>query len=399
VAGRVRGLFFSDIEGSTALLQRIGRRYTDLLVRHQEVVRAAIAAHDGVEDGTEGDSFFVTFDTPTDAVLSAVQVQLDLAREAWPGGDGIRVRIGVHVGEVRDTPAGLVGLAIHHAARIGASAHGGQVVVSDAAATMCHLDDGTQLRDLGVYDLRDAGPIRLFQAVNPELDEEFPPLRTRRTGGMHLPAPLTTLVGRKLEIDDVDELLRNHRLVTLTGPGGTGKTRLALQVAARSGDRFEDGVWFVDLAPLRDDDHVLATIVGTIGAGTGIDALADLSLLLVLDNCEQVIAGAATAAHSILETADGVDILATSREALTVSGEAVYRVPALTVPVGFDPAAVLASEAGQLYVDRARSTCSFSMPLGHHARHARRGRRRGRVVPRGGHPLDLQRSGHRTPLP
>ena len=299
------------------------------------------------------------FDSPRAAVLAANDIQVRHQRESWPPQSRVRARIGVHVGEIAETSAGLVGLAIHHGARIAASAHGGQIVVSDMVRALCEpLGGGIESRELGVHRLHDVGSVPLFQVTHPDLDDGFPPLRARGGGVKRLPAPMTPLIGRAIEADEVAGLLREFRLVTLTGPGGSGKTRLALHVASMTGERFEDGVWFVDLATVTDDDLVLSTVRDSLGMPATADPLelfAGRSMLIVLDNCEQVIAGSASAARRLLEADNELSVLATSRQPLAVAGEAVYRVPTLSVPADdADMDAIMTSEAGQLFLDRAR---------------------------------------------
>jgi class 3 adenylate cyclase len=296
VAGlSVRALLFTDIEGSTGLVRRLGESYEGVLERHHAIIHAAVAGRSGVEQRSEGDSLFVTFPSASAGLEGAVDAQLRIEREPWPPGGRVRVRMGLHVGEVADTRAGLVGLAIHQAARIMSAAHGGQIVVSgDIMRHAGSLPKLVTMRSLGPHDLRDVGTVPLFQVQHPELEAEFAELRTRRAAAHNLPASLTSMVGRSAEAAEVALLLGEHRLVTLLGEGGCGKTRLALRVAAESLGRFVDGVWFVDLAALAPGADVTSRVAQTLGLHGGLDelvpALEQREVLLLLDSCD---AGAA----------------------------------------------------------------------------------------------------------
>jgi class 3 adenylate cyclase len=244
---------FTDIEGSTRLLQELGGDgYADALAEHQGLLRKAFERNAGVEVGTQGDSFFVVFQRPSDAVAAAEEAQRSL--ESGP----IRVRIGIHTGEPLLTESGYVGLDVHRAARIAAAGHGGQILISEASRDL--LDSAFALRDLGEHRLKDlTAPERIYQLGS----GEFRPLKSLNQ--TNLPAQPTALIGRERELADVLELIRARSLVTLTGPGGSGKTRLALQAGAELVDEFQDGVWFVSLAALRDERAVLPTIAQTLG--------------------------------------------------------------------------------------------------------------------------------------
>ena len=275
VAGlSVRALLFTDIEGSTSLVRRLGERYEGVLDRHHEIIRRSAAGWSGSEQSREGDSLFITFPSATAALEGAVDAQRRIEREPWAPDGRVRVRMGVHIGEVAESRAGLVGLAIHEAARIADAAHGGQVIVSgDVLREASRLPTDATTRSLGTHDLRGIGEVSLYQVEHPELQYEFPQLRTRRAMVHNLPAPLTSLVGRAAEADTVTTLLADHRLVTLLGEGGCGKTRLALRVAASGLDRFVDGVWFVDLAPLSRDSDVTSRVADVLGVQGGQDEL------------------------------------------------------------------------------------------------------------------------------
>ena len=335
---------FSDIEGSTRLLDELGSEaYTQVLERQAAILRAAFEAHGGREESTEGDSFFVLFDSAREALLAAVEGQRALAAEPWPAGVEVNVRMGLHAGEASGSAAGLVGLDINRAARIAAAAHGGQIVVSEAVNTLVTptLDPGVSLRGLGRHrlkDLREAQP--LCQVVADGLRMEFPPLRSIDARPNNLPTQLTSFVGRDRELDAAGRLLEANRLVTLTGPGGTGKTRLSLQVAANAAERYPDGVFFVPLETVREPSLVLTRIASAIGlAETGSrsadlilrDWLAGKQVLVVLDNFEQVL-GAGPALAELLRDAPTLSALVTSRAALRVSGEQEFPVPGLPTP-------------------------------------------------------------------
>jgi len=375
---------FSDIEGSTRLLDELGpAAYKAVLERHAAIMRAAIAAHDGREENTEGDSFFVIFGSARSAVLAAVEAQRNLAAEPWPDGVEIRVRMGLHAGEATTSAAGLVGIDINRAARIAASAHGGQIVVSEAVRNLVaqDLDASITIRGLGRHRLKDLRePQPLCQIVADGLRLEFPPLRSLDARPNNLPTQLTSFVGRERELDEAGRLLAEHRLVTLTGPGGTGKTRLSLQIAANAADAFADGVFFVPLETVREPDVVPARIAAAIGVAetaqrTAQEALQDWlagkAVLFVLDNFEQVL-GAAPIIADLLRAAPGLKALVTSRASLQVSGEQEYPVPGLPTPpdvasmttferasrreadaAPVDLAAVTTFEAVRLFVARA----------------------------------------------
>jgi predicted ATPase/class 3 adenylate cyclase len=318
---------FTDIEGSTRLLQELGDEYADVLADHRRTLREEFARHGGVEMGTEGDSFFVAFAKASDALAAAAA-----AREAL--GDGpIRVRVGLHTGEPTVTEEGYGGIDVHRAARIAAAGHGGQILVSQATRDLAGAD---RLRDLGVHRLKDlAAPERLYQLG----EDEFPPLKS--VDQTNLPVQPTPFVGRERELSEVLALLEAHRIVTLTGPGGSGKTRLALQAAAESVEQYGDGVWFVSLAALRDPQLIEATIAGVVGGPDDLHQfLAGKRTLLVLDNLEQLLPDAA----AIVARLDA-RILATSRSRLNIAAEQEFPVPMLPID---DAAALFTQRARQL---------------------------------------------------
>ena len=323
---------FTDVEGSTQLLHELGaERYADALADHRRLLREAFAAQGGVEVDTQGDAFFVAFPTAPGALAAA-----SAATEQLAGGP-VRVRMGVHTGTPHVTDEGYVGVDVHRAARIAAIGHGGQVLVS--AATRALVDG--ELTDLGDHRLKDlSAPERLYQLG----ESEFPPLKSLyRT---NLPVPGTPFLGRERELAEVLELLGREdlRLLTLTGPGGTGKTRLALQAAGAAADDYQDGVFWVPLAPLREPELVLETTARTLGADQDLAAhISDKSFLVLMDNFEHVVEAAAGVAE-LLGACPTLRVIVTSREPLHVSGEQEYRVP----PFAHE-------EAVRFFIGRARA--------------------------------------------
>jgi len=355
-------LLFSDIEGSTRLLQELGDAYGEVLSDHYRLLREAWLVHGGVEVDTEGDAFFVAFAAPGQAVRAAAAAQRALAAHQWRDGLEVRVRMGVHTGSPRVRGTDYWGIDVHYAARLCAAAHGGQVLVSESTAALVDLE----LEDLGKHAVKDfPSARRIFHLPVDGLGSDcFPPPRTLRTGRTNLPDQPSSFIGRERELAELRRLLAGARVVTLTGPGGVGKTRLALRLGAELLDGSSDGVWFVDLAPVLDSRLVAPTVAGVLGvpelAGqsvreTLIEGLAERELLVLLDNCEHVVETAAALAAAIMARCPGVSILATSREPLRIDGEQVYRVPSLSTPAeGIEELGLVArSEAVQLLVERA----------------------------------------------
>ena len=334
---------FTDIEGSTKLLQQTGTGYPAMLERHSGILRECFARHDGRVVSTEGDSFFVVFRSAASAVRSAVEAQRLLASTAFGDAVEVRVRMGLHTGEGVLGGDNYAGIDVNKAARVAASAHGGQVVMTSATAGLIDtaLREGVTLRDLGQHRLKDlTGPQQIFQLVVPGLRSSFPPLRSTGSRPNNLPVQLTSFVGRRPLIQRVLELLRQHRLVTLTGPGGTGKTRLSLEVAAEALSELPNGVFFVPLAPITNPALVYPTIAKSLGlqekGNTTIaelleEYLQDKQLLLVLDNFEQLFEAAGQVSH-LLQTAPGCKALISSRAVLHISGEVDFPVPPLDLP-------------------------------------------------------------------
>ena len=338
-------LLFTDIEGSTRLLQQLGERYTDILADCRHLLRNAFQQWNGHEVDTQGDAFFVAFARATDAVAAAVESQRALASHPWTDGVTVRVRMGLHTGEPHLASEGYVGLDVHRAARIMSAGHGGQVLLSQTTRELVvqALPDGVTLFDLGAHRLKDLQqPCQLFQLAITGLLTDFPPLKTLDSYPNNLPLQPTPFIGREKEVVALQrKLLRQDvRLVTLTGPGGVGKTRLALQAAAEVSEHFVDGTWFVSLAPISDPDLVIPTIaqmldVRETGERSLLDqlkaSLREKQVLLLLDNFEQV-ASAATQIADLLGTCPHLNVLVTSREALHVRAEQEFPVPALALP-------------------------------------------------------------------
>ena len=359
-------LVFSDIEGSTRVLQRSGDSYADLLSTHRDLIREAFARHHAFEVDMQGDAFFVTFASASDAAAAAADAQRALAAHDWPDDNEIRVRMGLHTGEPRLIGDRYVGIDVHHGARVMAAGHGGQVLVSESTRVL--LDDRVRLRDLGEHRLKDlTGPQHLYQLEIEGMPTEFPPLNTLDSRPTNLPALPSAFIGRARELAEVDELLSREdlRLLTLTGTGGAGKTRLALQVAAEAIERFPNGVFFVSLSPVRDWELVVPTISQALGlreypGETMLETLTNYvlekELLLLLDNLEHVLA-AAPAISGLLVSAPGLRVLATSRTPLRLSGERTYAVPPLGLPNG-NGAALEESEAVRLFIERAHAAAA-----------------------------------------
>jgi predicted ATPase/class 3 adenylate cyclase/Flp pilus assembly protein TadD len=364
---------FTDIEGSTRLLQQLGDRYADVLAEHRRLLRATVKERAGQEVETQGDAFFFAFSRARDAVMACVAAQKAVIAHPWPEGGTVRIRMGLHTGEPLSVGTGYVGMDVHRAARICAAGHGGQILVSRAVGDLVAADlpAGVSLRDLGEHRLKDLkSPEHLLQVVHPDLLTDFPPLKSLDARPNNLPIQLTSFIGREHEIMEVKKLLSTARLLTLSGAGGVGKTRVAIQVAAELLETFEDGVWMVELVGLSDPALVPHTVASALRVReqsgrppltTLADFLQPKHVLLVLDNCEHLVTACGQLAEALLRVCPTLRILATSREALSIPGEAIWRVPSLSLPDPRgpqSPEALTRYEAVRLFVERA----VFSQP-------------------------------------
>src|SRR5215204_2839317 len=302
---------FTDIEGSTRLVTEMGAHYADVLGEHRRVLREAFARYGGVEVDTQGDSFFVAFARSADAIAAATEAHSALSTSP------VRVRMGIHTGEPIVTDEGYVGIDVHRAARVCAAGHGGQILLTQTTRDLLH---GLEIRDLGEHRLKDLSePQHLYQVGS----DEFPPLRT--LDATNLPVVASSLLDPEGEISELVGLLSDgNRLVTVTGPGGTGKTRLALQVAAELVGSVPDGVFWVPLAELSEPELVVPTVAQALGGHDELTAAArDREALLLLDNAEHLL-DAATSIADVLAAAPRLRFLVTSRAPLHLSGELEY---------------------------------------------------------------------------
>jgi len=360
----------TDIEGSTRLFRELGDAYPSLLANHYKLLRAAVGDHGGAEVGTEGDSLLVAFPDAAEAVAACLEGQLALSAHRWPSGAHIQVRMGVHTGEATPVDGNYVALPLHQVARIAAGAHGGQILVSEATATAVEgrLPEGARLAALGSFQLRGfPAPEPLYQLRHPDLRDDFPPLRAIGVLAHNLPFRRASFVGRAHDRATIAGMLGSTGLVTVVGPGGVGKTRLALQVAFDVLDEFDDGVWLVELAPLADPVTVPRAVASAMGIAEApgqsteevlASALSSKAALLILDNCEHLLDAVAGLAQMLSERCPNLVILSTSREPLDIDGEVVWRVePLLTLDpdqtVGL--AELKGSDAVQLFTERAAS--------------------------------------------
>jgi predicted ATPase/class 3 adenylate cyclase len=364
-------VLFTDIEGSTTLWEEQPEAMHLALTRHDAILRASIEEPGGVVFRTLGDSFCATFESPDAALAAVVLAQQRLAAEPWPAEAVIRVRMGLHTGPCIERDGDYFGPVVNRTARLEGAAHGGQSVLSEATAEL--LTPGrlaqVELRDLGLHRLKDLGRAEhVFQVTAPGLPTDFPPLRSLENPDLpnNLPEQVTTFIGRETELTEIRALIEQARLVTLVGSGGSGKTRLALQVAAELLDGTGAGVWLVELAAVTDADRVMASLLSALGLRekpgrplfeTLVEAIGSRRILVVLDNCEHVIGEVASIADRLLRACPQLHLLATSRETLAIGAEWTYRVPSLALPPTgdpFDAAHALSFDAVQLFIDRAR---------------------------------------------
>jgi predicted ATPase/class 3 adenylate cyclase len=363
-------LVFTDMEGSTALLQALGDRYRELLADHHRLIREAFARQGAEERGSAGDGLYFAFPAARAAVQAAIDAQLAMAAHSWPDGIPVRDRMGLHTGEPWNVSEGYVGLDVHRAARICAAGHGGQILISQTTHDLIADDVRPPLGflDLGSHSLRSIdAPQRLYQVVAPGLERDFPPPRTSDAGRNNLKLEVTSFIGREREIEEASQMLEHSALLTLTGPGGVGKTRVGLRLARVLLDRFEDGTWIVECGALTDPAFVLPSVVSAIGlneaAGRSllaalVDHLRAKRLLLVLDDSDPVLSGCAELAEALVRSCPSVRILVTSREALGVNGEAILPIASLTTPEAGPAMRARDIEevpAVRLFVDRARA--------------------------------------------
>jgi predicted ATPase len=350
---------FTDIEGSTKLVHELGNQYPEVLNLHHRLLRAAFVSHAGVEVVTTGDGFFVAFAEARAALDAAVEAQRALAVQEWPQGATVAVRIGLHTGAPTVVDGDYVGLDVHRAARIAGAAHGGQVVVSETTYEL--LDGFAATKDLGIHRLKGlAKPEHILQVVAPGLRGDFPPLKSLNPP-TNIPRRIDSIVGRTAEVDELRLLLvgSDDRLITIHGPGGAGKTRLAVHVAVGLLDHFVDGVFFVNLTPVTAGgvELAIADALGfgleTDGADIGLShAIGDKQMLLVLDNFEQAIA-AADRVRDLVQSCINLRLLVTSQVVLRVRGEREYPLAPLGLPSDSSVEAVLRSDAAQLFARRA----------------------------------------------
>ena len=338
---------FTDVEGSTGLWETDPDGMEAALAEHDERLRAAIGEHNGYVFTTAGDSFAVAFASPAEALAAALNSQLRLAEPCAE--ITLRVRIGLHTGAASTRDGDYFGAVVNRSARLMSAAHGGQILLSEATEEAVRVDpgDGIELVDVGEHRLKDLlRPMRIFQVRHAHLRDEFPPLRTLEGPGVNLPIQLTSFVGREDELLEVRDLLSEHRLVTLTGSGGAGKTRLAYQVAADSLESFPDGVRVVELATVSGPDLIHDAVAAVVGAHavpdtpaleTIADRIGGQRLLLVLDNSEESVGAVGTMVEELLKACPHLKVLATSRERLGRAGEVAYRVPSLAMPVARGP--------------------------------------------------------------
>lgn len=364
-------LLFTDIEGSTKLWETHSEAMKRALTRHDSLLREAIAAHDGYVFKTIGDAFCAAFATAPEALAAALTAQLALVQEAWPEPIPLRVRMALHTGAVENRDNDYFGPPLNRVARLLSTGHGGQTLLTQATQELLRdsLPPTATLRDLGMHQLKDlARPEQIYQLQHPGLPESFPALKSLSNHPNNLPQQVTSFIGREKELAEVQERLAQTRLLTLTGAGGSGKSRLSLQAAADLLERFPDGVFLVELAPLADPDLVVQTTASVLNFKDGgkqpiltslTEALRAKSLLLLLDNCEHVLDASAKLADALIRSCPGVKILATSREGLGIAGESTYRVPSLSLP---NPKQVQTAESlshfesVRLFIDRALQT-------------------------------------------
>jgi predicted ATPase/class 3 adenylate cyclase/tetratricopeptide (TPR) repeat protein len=354
---------FTDIEGSTRLFRSFGAQYIELLERHNELLHSAWAEYDGYVISIDGDSFFVAFGNADDAIRACAAAQRLLATEPWPDGARVRIRIGAHSGLASPRGDGYVSLAVHQAARVMAAAHGGQTLVSQETVNRAGSLDGLELRPLGHFRLRDFDePTLLFQLAGEGLGASFPAVRAVPADGHNIVREPTSTIGREELIAALADEIGPGKLVTLLGPGGVGKTRVAKEVGIRISPEWLDGVWFVDLAGVTEAGLVAGAVADAVGAPAHpgrerwddvVDHLRSQRAVVILDHCEHLLPICAEIVASLEATCPDVGVLATSRQPIRASGEVAWPIAPLVPPASeAGPAAVLASPAGRLFAER-----------------------------------------------
>ena len=353
---------FTDIEGSTRLLAHLGESaYSSVHTRHQELIRAAVAAHQGAEVSTEGDSFFIAFASASQAVAAALDAQIALATCAWPKEGGVSVRMGLHTGPARLLGSTYLGLTVNQAARVASAANGGQVLASEAAVSAAVVPDLASWSDLGRHRLKDLqGSLELYELCHPALSAQRLPVRSLDRVTHNLPIQASSFLGRAEDLDRGAQLMAGHRVVTVTGPGGTGKTRLSYQVAATAAAEFPDGVWVAELSVAREPEHVETFLLEALGlreepgrsrTDTLVEHLRERRALVLLDNCEHLVDSVAALISRLCRECPHVSVWCTSREALRVAGEHVWRLQPM-----------VAQDAVELFCARA-AEASFGFTL------------------------------------
>jgi len=356
---------FTDLENSTRIHHRLGERFVELMQSHDAILRDAIDAHGGLVVETTGDGIFAVFTHASQAVAACHQAQVNLGRQAWPGAAQVRVRMGLHTSEAEPEEDRYVSLAVHEAARVADAAHGGQVLATDL--TVAAASETAEFHALGVFQLKGfERPVRLFQLQGEGLTAAFPTVRAVPAAAHNVPMVLSSFVGRKEDLVDLERALEAHRIVSIVGPGGVGKTRLALELVRRCADAYDDGAWVVLLAPLSDPEQLPARVAHAVGAttrshATVLDALVEhvgaRELLILIDNCEHMLVAVATLVRELLVRCPGSTVLTTSREALRIAGERVIRLDPLPLPPETGTTDGI-TDAMRLFLDRAGISAS-----------------------------------------
>ncbi|HUJ64644.1 MAG TPA: BTAD domain-containing putative transcriptional regulator, partial [Acidimicrobiales bacterium] len=356
---------FTDIEGSTGLALRLGARYREVLEEHRHLLRSSVKSHGGTEVDTAGDGSFIVFDDAGQALAACLEAQIALRTKKWPPGNEVRVRMGLHTGIARLAEGGYMGPSVHEAARICDAGHGGQVLLSAETARIARgfLPEGSSLSHRGSFMLRGfEEPEEIFQLLHPEMNASFPPLKASLAQSHNLPDTQTTFVGREPELKALGDLLSESRLVTVVGPGGVGKTRLAVEFGARLAPHYEWGIRLCDLSPLDDPARVPSSLATSFNirdesssdpVGSVAEALSGHEALLLLDSCEHLAESAGAAIKALTAAVPGLKVLATSRRQLGLDGERVLRIQPLETPLaGASFEAVTDCEAVRLFENR-----------------------------------------------